>query len=43
MSPGSNGDPKEANKDHLINVSPWILLNKNLNLQKLKEFFNKFN
>ena len=43
MSPGSNGDPKEANKDHLINVSPWILLNKNLNLQKLKEFFTKFN
>ena len=43
MSPGSNTDPKDANKEHLINVSPWIILNKNLNLTKLKEFFNKFN
>ena len=43
MSPGSNNNPKEANNEHLISVSPWILLNKNLNLEKLKEFFNKFN
>ena len=43
MSPGSNRDPREANEEHLINVSPWILLNKNLNLAQMKEFLNKFN
>ena len=42
MSPGSNKDPREANKNHLIDVSPWILLNKNLNLKEIKEFLNKF-
>ena len=42
MSPGSNRDPREANEEHLINVSPWILLNKYLNLTQMKEFLTKF-
>ena len=43
MSPGSNEDPRKANKEHLIEVSPWIFLNKNLNLGQIKEVLNKFN
>ena len=43
MSPGSNKDPREANKNHLIDVSPWILLDKNLNLTQMKDFLNKLN
>ena len=43
MSSGSNSDPREANQEHLIDVSPWITLNKNLNLAQMKEFLNKFN
>lgn len=42
MSPGSTKDPKEADQNHMINVSPWIILNNNLTLQQLKEFFCKF-
>ena len=42
MSPGSNSDPREANEEHLINVSPWILLNKYLNLTQMKAFLTKF-
>ena len=43
MSPGSNKNPKEANEEHLISVSPWIFLNKNLNVEKMKQFLSKFN
>ena len=43
MSPGSNRNPREANEEHLINVAPWIILNKNLNLKQMKKFLSKFN
>ena len=43
MSPGSNKNPKEANDEHLMNVAPWIFLNKNLNVEKMKQFLSKFN
>ena len=43
MSPGSNKNPKDANEEHLISVSPWIFLNKNLNAEKMKQFLSKFN
>ena len=42
MSPGSNKNPKDADKNHMINVSPWIVLNNNLTLNQMKEFFCKF-
>ena len=42
MSPGSSSDPRLANKNHLINVSNWIVLNENLNQTQMKEFLNKF-
>ena len=42
MSPGSSSDPRHANKNHLINVSNWIILNENLNQTQMKEFLNKF-
>ena len=43
MSPGSNKNPKEANDEHLINVAPWIFLNKKLSLKQMKKFLSKFN
>ena len=43
MSPGSNQNPKEANKEHSMSVAPWIFLNKNLNVEKMKQFLSKFN
>ena len=43
MSPGSNKDPREANDEHLINVEPWIFLNKKLSLKQMKKFLSKFN
>ena len=43
MSPGSNKHPKEVNDEHLMNVAPWIFLNKNLNVEKMKQFLSKFN
>ena len=43
MSPGSNKNPREANEEHLINVSPWIFLNKKLSLKQMKKFLSKFN
>ena len=43
MSPGSNKNPRDANDEHLINISPWIFLNKNLNLEQMKQFLSKFN
>ena len=42
MSPGSNQNPKEANKEHSMSVAPWIFLNKNLNVEKMKQFSSKF-
>ena len=42
ISPGSTKDPREADKDHLINISPWIMLNSHLTLQQMKEFFLKY-
>ena len=42
MSPGSNRDPSGANERHMINVAPWIVLNNNLTLQQMKEFFSTF-
>ena len=42
MSPGSSSAPIKANKNHLINVSNWIVLNENLNRTQMKEFLNKF-
>ena len=41
MSPGSNKNPQEANEEHLINVSPWIFLNKKLSLKQMKKFLEK--
>ena len=41
MSPGSNKPPTEADKNHLIHVSPWIILNENLTLKEMQEFFSK--
>jgi hypothetical protein len=41
MSPGSNKLPTEADKNHLIHVSPWIILNENLTLKEMQEFFSK--
>ncbi len=43
MSPGSNKVPYEADSQHLIPVSPWIVLNKNLTLREMQEFFTKLN
>ena len=43
MSPGSNKHPKEANDEHFMSISPWIFLNKNLNVEKMKQFLSKFN
>ena len=43
MSPGSNYDPREANDEHLINIAPWIFLNKKLSLKQMKKFLSKFN
>ena len=43
MSTGSSGEPKSANKNHLIDVSPWTVLNENLNLTQMKEFLNNLN
>ena len=43
MSTGSSGELKSANKNHLIDVSPWIVLNENLNLTQMKEFLNNLN
>ena len=42
LSPGSSKDPREANENHLINVSSWIVLNNNLTFQQMKEFFSQF-
>ena len=42
MSPGSSKDPREADNDHLINVTPWIILNNHLTLSQIKEFFSQF-
>lgn len=41
MSPGSVKPPYEANKHHLIPINPWIVLNKNLTLEQMQEFFFK--
>ena len=44
MSSGSSGDPrKDVDKNHLIDVKDWIVLNENLNQTQMKEFLNKFN
>ena len=43
MSPGSCSEPKSANKNHLIDVTDWIALNKNLNQTQLREFLNNLN
>ena len=43
MTPGTNNNPCEADKNHLIKVSPWIVLNKNLTLKEMEEFFTKLN
>jgi inositol hexakisphosphate/diphosphoinositol-pentakisphosphate kinase len=42
MSPGSSKDPRKADNDHFINVSPWIILNNHLTLSEIKEYFSKF-
>lgn len=39
MSPGANKSPLEADENHTISVSPWIILNKNLTLTQVIEFF----
>ena len=43
MTPGTNNNPCEADKNHLIKVSPWIILNKNLTLNEMEQFFTKLN
>lgn len=40
MSPGSNKDPKEADKKHMVSVSPWIIVNDNLSFKEVKKFFD---
>lgn len=40
VSPGSNKDPTNANEKHLLPVAPWIILNRNLNMKQMKEFFD---
>lgn len=40
MSPGANKSPYEADENHMVSVSPWIVLNKNLTLQQLMNFFD---
>ena len=42
MSSGSSDDPRNANSNHLIQVSKWNVLNENLNQTQMKEFLNKF-
>ena len=39
MSPGSNKDPKMADDKHMVPVAPWIIVNRNLNMKQMKEFF----
>ena len=41
MSPGSNKSPPDSDEDHLIPISPWIILNKNLTLKEMEEFFTR--
>lgn len=41
MSAGSNKSPPDSDEDHLIPISPWIILNKNLTLKEMEEFFSK--
>ena len=44
MSTGSSGDPiRETDKNHLIYIKNWIVLNENLNQTQMKEFLNQFN
>jgi len=43
MSPGSNKHPYDADNNHLIPVSRWIVLNKNLTLHEMQQFFTKLN
>jgi hypothetical protein len=47
MSPGTNKAPIDSNdydeKNHLLAVSPWIILNKNLTLKEMEEFFTQLN
>jgi len=40
LSPGTDKSPLEVGDDHLIPVSPWIVLNNNLTLNQMKEFFS---
>lgn len=41
MTPGTNKSPIETDKNHLLPVSPWIVLNKNLTLKEMQEFFSR--
>ena len=41
MSPGANKPPFEADENHMITISPWIVLNKNLTLQQMIDFFDR--
>jgi hypothetical protein len=41
MSPGSNQSPPNSDENHLVPISPWIILNKNLTLKEMQEFFSK--
>jgi hypothetical protein len=43
MTPGTNNNPCEADKNHLIKVSPLIVLNKNLTFKEMEGFFSKLN
>ena len=40
MSPGSNKDPKMADDKHMVPVAPWIIVNRNLNMKQMREFFD---
>ena len=42
MNMGSNKNPQEANEEHLMSVASWIFLNKNLKVEKKKNFLSKF-
>ena len=40
ISPGANKDPKLSDKEHMLSVNPWIIVNDHLTLNELKKYFD---
>ena len=40
ISPGANQDPKLSDKEHMLSVNPWIIVNDHLTLNELKKYFD---